>query len=85
MNLPLTFMPTNSIVHNPTISLLVKVNNRHVVASEKLIERAGEKRLRVLSGLGLNKPDAAPETVRQISADMDLPSPACRSARLVLP
>jgi hypothetical protein len=75
-------LPTNSIVHNITDSLLIrgrKIDDRHIVAPKKIIERSGEQRLGVLASLGLNKPDTAPEAVRQISPDMHLRCPACRS------
>jgi hypothetical protein len=65
-----------------TTSLLIrgrKIDDRDIVAPEKVVERTGEQRLRVLTGLGLNKPDAAAEAIRQISADMHLRCPACGS------
>jgi hypothetical protein len=79
---PIAALFTKSQIQLFTISLVV--NDRHVVASEKVIECPGKKRLRVLAGLGLNKPEAAPKPVRQISADMNLAFPCGRSLRLRL-
>jgi hypothetical protein len=64
------------------ISLLV--NDRDIVAPEKVVESAREQRLRILAGLGLHQSQAAFEASREIGTNMYLPTPAWRSGRLNL-